>query len=91
MKTRSTGYLPTTTDSVQNARQGTTRTLIEKPINEASTQDWNGKFLDTEKLVTSLQKRVMADMDAQACTESPLGLNFYYMLIGPLAMLKVWC
>ena len=62
------------TDNVQNARQESTRNLIKKAMTEASVHDWNGKphfsnnAVDAEKLLASLQKRIIVDMDVQACT-----------------------
>ncbi len=57
-------------------------------MNEASTEDWNGKLhiskssINAEKLVASLQKRVIVDMDAQTCTEALAGLSAYYKVIA---------
>ena len=42
-------------------------------MNETSAQDWNGKLhisnnsVDTDKLLASLQKRTVIDIDTQAC------------------------
>ena len=75
------------TDNVQNARQDSTRKLIKNAMNEASAQDWNGKLhvsnnsVDAEKLLASLQKRIVVNMDAQACTEALSGLSAYYKVI----------
>lgn len=75
------------TDNVQNARQDSTRKLVKKAMNEASVQDRNGKLhisnnsVDAEKLLASLQKRIIVDMDAQACTEALAGLSAYYKVI----------
>ena len=75
------------TDNVQKARLESTQNLIRKAMVEVTTQDWNGKLhvsnnnVDAEKLVASLQKRIIVDMDAQACTEALAGLLAYY---------KVW-
>jgi len=58
-------------------------------MNETSAQDWNGKLhisnnsVDAEKLLASLQKRIVVDMDAQACTEALAGLSAYYKVITP--------
>ena len=66
---------------MQNAGQDSIRNLIKKIMNEASAEDWNGKlhisnnFVDAEKLVASLQKRIIVYMDAQACTEALVGLS----------------
>ena len=75
------------TDNVQNARQDSTRKLVKRAMNEVSSQDWNGKLhvsnnsVDAEKLLVSLQKRIVVDMDAQACTEALAGLSAYYKVI----------
>ncbi|KAL8783924.1 MAG: hypothetical protein Q9195_009234 [Heterodermia aff. obscurata] len=70
-------------DNVQKARQDSTRDLIKKTMNEASAEDWNGRLhisnnsVDAEKLVASLQKRIIIDMDAQACTEALVALKTF--------------
>ena len=74
------------TDNVQNARQDLTRTLIKKAMDETKSQDWNGKFhvsnnvIDAEKLLASLQKRIVVNMDSQACAEASAGLTAYYQV-----------
>ena len=56
-------------------------------MNEASDKDWNGRFhisnnsVDAEKLVASLQRPIIVDMDAQACTEALVWLSAYYKVI----------
>lgn len=82
------------TDNVQNARQESTRNLIKKAMNEASVDDWNGKLhisnnaVDAEKLLASVQKRIIVDMDVQACTEALAGLSAYYKASPPLKPLR---
>ncbi len=77
------------TDNVQNARQQSTRNLIKKAMTEASADDWNGKLhisnnaVDADKLLASLQKRIIVDMDVQACTEALAGLSAYYRASPP--------
>ena len=72
------------TDNVQNARQNSTRESIKKAMNDVMAHDWNGKLhisnntVDAEKLLASLQKRIIVDMDEQACTEALEGLFAYY-------------
>lgn len=72
------------TDNVQNARQDSTRKLIKKTMNETTAYDWNGKLhvsnntIDAEKLLASLQRRIIVDMDGQACAEALAGLTAYY-------------
>ncbi|MCJ1391566.1 hypothetical protein MMC18_004430 [Xylographa bjoerkii] len=72
------------TDNVQKARQDSTRKLIRKAMNDATAQDWNGKLhvsnntVDAEKLLASLQSRIVVNMDGQACAEALAGLQAYY-------------
>jgi len=53
-------------------------------MTQASAQDWNGKLhisnntVDADKLLASLQKRIILDMDVQACTEALAGPWAYY-------------
>ena len=81
------------TDNIQNARQELTRNLIKKAMGEASAHDWNGKLhvsnntVDAEKLLALLQKRIIVDMDVQACTEALAGLSAYYRASPPLKTL----
>lgn len=71
------------TDNVQNARQESTKKLIRKAM-DATKDDWNGKLhvsnnsVDAEKLLASLQRRIIVDMDGQACAEALAGLLAYY-------------
>lgn len=72
------------TDNVQNSRQDTTRRQLRRALDQARIHDWNGKLHfsnnsdDAEKLLTSLQKRIIVDMDEQACNEALIGLRAYY-------------
>lgn len=74
-------------DNIQNVRQDATRKLIQEAV-EGTANDWNGKFhisnttLDANKLLASLQKRVIVNMDEQACAEALAGLNAYYKVKG---------
>lgn len=49
-------------------------------MNETTTQNWNGKLhvsnnsFDAAKLISSLQNRIIVDMDAQATAEALSGL-----------------
>ena len=55
--------------------------FVERAVREVVMEDFNGKFhiintpIDEEKLLGSLQKRVVVNM---ACTEALDGLNAYY-------------
>lgn len=72
------------TDNVQNARHETTRGLLRKALKEASVEEYNKKLhisnttVDAEKLLGALQRRILVDMDEQACSEAWSGLNAYY-------------
>ena len=67
-------------------------------MNEASIEDWNGKLhvsntsVDADKLLASLQKRIVVDIDAQACTEALAGLSAYYKCwrLRILLILHAW-
>jgi len=72
------------TDNIQNARKDSLKGLILKAVREAVKEDCNGQLLirntqdDSEKLLASLQERVVVNMDSQACAEALGGLNAYY-------------
>lgn len=93
-KQQPTTYNHYYTDNVQNARQQSTRNLIKKVMTEASADDWNGKLhisnnaVDADKLLASLQKRIIVDMDVQACTEALVGLSAYYRASPPPVTLR---
>lgn len=82
------------TDNIQNAREGLLRAAIQKAVRGAVEEDFRGKFhvsntqLDSEKLLASLQRRVVVNMDAQACVEAVDGLNAYYKVSTLLIKLK---
>jgi hypothetical protein len=65
--------------------------MIGKAMNDNAAQGWSGKLhvsnnnFDAAKLLSSLQSRIVVDMDAQACAEALSGLNAYYKvrLIAP--------
>ena len=58
-------------------------------MHNAIQTDWNGKFHVSnssegiERVVASLQERVLVDMTKQACSEAQNDLNAYYK-VGPL-------
>ncbi|KFZ20776.1 hypothetical protein V502_02980 [Pseudogymnoascus sp. VKM F-4520 (FW-2644)] len=72
------------TDNIQNARHESLKKAIQKAMKVVVDEDWHGKFhisnnqLDSEKLLASLQKRVVVNMDDQACSEALAGLAAYY-------------
>ena len=63
-------------------------------MTEASADDWNGKLYignnaaGAEKLLASLQKRIIVDMDGQAYTEALAGLSAYYRASPPPVILR---
>ncbi|KFY02398.1 hypothetical protein V494_00073 [Pseudogymnoascus sp. VKM F-4513 (FW-928)] len=71
------------TDNIQNARHDAVKGNIQKAM-QSVEYDQNGKLhacktaMDSMKLITSLQNRVIVNMDDQACSEALAGLNAYY-------------
>jgi hypothetical protein len=61
-------------------------------MHSAIRNNWNGKFHvsnssdEIEKLVTSLQQRVVVDMTKQACSEAQNDLTAYYKVSVPYLM-----
>ncbi|KAJ6141200.1 dynamin GTPase [Penicillium chermesinum] len=72
------------TDNIQKARNDQSKHDIQNSMYDAIQNDWNGKFHvsnssdEIEKLVTSLQQRVVVDMTKQACSEAQNDLTAYY-------------
>jgi hypothetical protein len=72
------------TDNVQKARQNASRDLINKIVKDTADDDSHGAMhisnngIDVKRLVSALQKRVIVDMDEQACSEVRAGLDAYY-------------
>ena len=72
------------TDNIQKARNDQSKHQIQQSMHNAIENDWNGKFHvsnsadNIEKLVTSLQRRVVVDMTKQACSEAQNDLTAYY-------------
>ena len=77
------------TDNIQNSRQEAMKKLIRKAMDETKEDDWGGKLhvsnisVDADRLLASLQKRIIVDMEAQACTEALAGLQAYYKVRKP--------
>ncbi|GLI82220.1 hypothetical protein PoHVEF18_010645 [Penicillium ochrochloron] len=72
------------TDNIQKARSDQSKRQIQDSIHNAIQMEWNGKFHvsnsadEIEKLVMSLQQRVVVDMSQQACCEAQNDLTAYY-------------
>ncbi|KAI7081126.1 hypothetical protein KC356_g9299 [Hortaea werneckii] len=72
------------TDNIQEARQNASRDLIHKIVKDTADDDFHGAMhishngIDVKRLVGALQKRVIVDMDEQACSEVRAGLDAYY-------------
>lgn len=72
------------TDNIQKARQNASRDLINKIVKDTADDDFHGAMhisnngIDVKRLVSALQKRVIVDMDEQACSEVRAGLDAYY-------------
>jgi hypothetical protein len=78
------------TDNVQKARQNASRDLINKIVMDTADDDFHGAMhisnngIDVNRLVSALQKRVIVDMDEQACSEVRAGLDAYYKMNGQI-------
>lgn len=72
------------TDNVQKARNDQSKRHIHNAMHDAIQADWNGKFHvsnsseEIQKVVASLQERVLVDMTKQACSEAQNDLTAYY-------------
>jgi hypothetical protein len=72
------------TDNVQKSRQNSIHKQLRTAIQDARDNEWNGKIhisnntVDAERLIGSLQRRIIIDMDEQACSEALAGLQAYY-------------
>lgn len=72
------------TDNIQKARQNASRDVINKIVKDTADDDFHGAMhisnngIDVKRLVGALQKRVIVDMDEQACSEVRAGLDAYY-------------
>lgn len=72
------------TDNIQKARQDSLRKSIQQVMRGVIDDDFNGKLHvsntvpDMDKLLASLQRKVIVNMDDQACAEALAGLNGYY-------------
>lgn len=72
------------TDNIQKSRSDQSKRKIHDSMHNAIERDWNGKFhvsnssVEIDKLVTSLQDRVIVDMTKQACSEAQNDLSAYY-------------
>jgi hypothetical protein len=72
------------TDNIQKARQNSSRDVINKIVKDTADDDFHGAMhisnngIDVKRLVSALQKRVIVDMDEQACSEVRAGLDAYY-------------
>jgi len=77
------------TDNVQKARQNASRDLINRIVKDTADNDFHGAMhisnngIDVKRLVSALQKRVIVDMDEQACSEVRAGLDAYYKVNKP--------
>lgn len=72
------------TDNVQKGRQGAARELISEIMEQTAADDWHGAMhisnngADLKRLIGALQKRIVVDMDEQACAEARVALDAYY-------------
>jgi hypothetical protein len=88
-------YINYYTDNIRKARGDSLKDAIQKAVRGAVDEDFKGKLhvsntqLDSEKLFASLSRRVVVDMDAQACAEAVGGLHAYYK-VSMLLELRSW-
>ncbi len=81
-------------DNVQKTRLDSIQNMINNAMNQANANEWNGRLhisnnnVDAERLLASLQKRVVVDMDKQACAEALAGLSAYYKVKFGHALLQ---
>ncbi|OJD32591.1 dynamin gtpase [Diplodia corticola] len=72
------------TDNIQKSRQCSMRNSVQATMKDVISKDWGGVVhltnteYDRNELLDSLGKRVVVDMDAQACEEARVGLEAYY-------------
>ncbi|EKG13721.1 hypothetical protein MPH_09187 [Macrophomina phaseolina MS6] len=72
------------TDNIQRSRQDSVRTAIQTAMKNAISQDWGGSLhisntsYDRQRFFDSLNRRIVVDMDKQACDEAKVGLEAYY-------------
>ncbi|GIZ48190.1 hypothetical protein CKM354_001126100 [Cercospora kikuchii] len=72
------------TDNIQKARNDAARKALKKAMDETTSHDYHGRVhisnnsIDIQTFLTSLQKRVVVDMDEQACSEARAALAAYY-------------
>ncbi|GFF76201.1 hypothetical protein CNMCM6936_003813 [Aspergillus lentulus] len=73
------------TDNVQRARNNRSRQDLGTSLNNAITEDWNGRFHvsnssdEIGRLVASLQSHhIIVDMEERACCEAQIDLEAYY-------------
>ncbi|KAL4965069.1 putative dynamin GTPase [Aspergillus stella-maris] len=64
------------TDNIQKARLDRSKENLKVSMDDV-TRDWNGK-LESGKLLSALQDRVVVDMTKQACTDARTDLAAYY-------------
>lgn len=83
------------TDNVQQAHRDTTREVIKKAMKEVSIEEYNGKMhisnngVDANKLLGALHRRVVVDMDEQACAEALAALAAYYKVIRSIHSVRL--
>ncbi|EME43788.1 hypothetical protein DOTSEDRAFT_71579 [Dothistroma septosporum NZE10] len=72
------------TDNIQKARNGAAREVLKKAMADTTDEDYGGRMhisnnnVDIQKLLGSLQNRIVVNMDDQACAEARAALNAYY-------------
>jgi hypothetical protein len=76
------------TDNIQKARLDRSKTDLKNSMDHAINEDWNGKFhinnsqVEINKLLNSLQDRVIVNMTERACADARTDLAAYYKVGG---------
>ena len=72
------------TDNIQKDRQQRMKSVVRRAITQTRDQDWNGRMHisntvdDVDRLMSGIERRIIVDMDQQACEEALSGLQAYY-------------
>ena len=75
------------TDNIQNDRQSRMKAAVRKALAETRDDDWRRKVhisntqVDIDRLISGIERRIIVDMDTQACEDALSGLQAYYKVI----------
>lgn len=72
------------TDNIQSARNDAARKALKNAMDQTTAEDYGGRMhisnsnVEIQRLLVSLQSRIVVNMDDQACNEAREALNAYY-------------